>query len=84
MIFVDVRNADEQPLVKSFSHLNIPLSELAERTDELKQRNIVLFCASGKRSLAAAHLLLKWNDQLKVYSLKGGIHNWLQTQSSLL
>jgi len=84
VIFVDVRNADEQPLVKSFSHLNIPLSELAERTDELKQRNIVLFCASGKRSLAAAHLLLKWNDQLKVYSLKGGIHNWLQTQSSLL
>lgn len=84
VVFVDVRNADEQPRVKDFSHLNIPLSELGERAHELKQRNIVLFCASGKRSLSAAHLLLQCNDQLKVYSLKGGIDNWLQTQSSLL
>lgn len=84
VILVDVRNANEQPPVKGFSHVNIPLPELEERADELKQRNIVLFCASGKRSLAAARLLLQWNDQLKVYSLKGGIHNWLQTQSSLL
>lgn len=84
VILVDVRNSDEQPPVKSFSHLNIPLPELAERADELKQRNIVLFCASGKRSLAAARLLQQLNDQLKVYSLKGGIYNWLQTQSSLL
>jgi len=84
VVFVDVRNPDEQPPVKSFSHLNIPLPELAERAHELKQRDIVLFCASGKRSLAAARLLLQRSDQLNVYSLKGGIHNWLQTQSSLL
>ncbi len=84
VIFVDVRNIDEEPRIKNFSHLNIPLPELTERADELKQRNIVLFCASGKRSLAAARVLLQWNDQLKVYSLKGGIHHWLQTQSSVL
>lgn len=84
VIFVDVRNADEQPQVKEFLHVNIPLPELEERADELKQRNIVLFCASGKRSLAAARLLLQWNDQLSVSSLKGGIHNWLQTPYSLL
>ncbi|HTG56809.1 MAG TPA: HesA/MoeB/ThiF family protein, partial [Niabella sp.] len=84
VIFVDVRDADEQPRVEGFLHLHIPLSELEERADELKQRNIVLFCASGKRSLTAARLLLQWNDQLNVSSLKGGIHNWLQTQSSLL
>lgn len=84
VIFVDVRDADEQPRVKSFSHVGIPLPQLAEKAGELKQHNIVLFCASGKRSLAAARLLLQWNNRLNVFSLKGGIHNWLQTQSSLL
>lgn len=79
---VDVRNTGEQPLVKGFSYINIPLPELENRACELKQRNIVLFCASGKRSLAAARLLLQLNEQLKVYSLKGGINKWLQTQSS--
>ncbi|MCH5717674.1 HesA/MoeB/ThiF family protein [Niabella hibiscisoli] len=83
-VFVDVRNAGEQPLLKGFSHINIPLAELEDRVEELKQHNIVLFCASGKRSMKAVQLLNRLDDQLNVYSLKGGINNWQQTQSSLL
>ncbi len=80
IVFVDVRNAGEQPLVKGLSHINIPLPELENRTAELTQPNIVLFCASGRRSSQAAQLLNKLDIRLKVYSLRGGINNWLQTQ----
>ena len=54
----------------------IPLPDLKDGRSELdSQKPIVVYCASGGRSLAAAQLLsgLGFNE---VYNLKGGIKGW--------
>ncbi|MGD2185159.1 MAG: rhodanese-like domain-containing protein [Desulfobacterales bacterium] len=54
----------------------IPLPGLKDGLGQLdKQRPIIVYCASGGRSLAAAHLLsgLDFNE---IYNLQGGIKAW--------
>ncbi|QNA46230.1 HesA/MoeB/ThiF family protein [Lacibacter sediminis] len=78
---VDVREKDELPVVTEFSHMQISLSQLQQHTAWLTEDTIVVFCMSGKRSAQAAKQL---NDLFgaskKIYSLKGGIQQWIQQQ----
>lgn len=77
-IIVDVRESNEAPVIKGFPHLSIPMKELANRTGDIKKDTVVLFCQSGKRSLKAAEQLsVIFGESKKIYSLKGGIVNWL-------
>src|SRR5690606_10520425 len=58
--FIDVREADEllNGTIPGFA--NIPLSELESRLSEIrKDREVVLICRSGRRSLHVAKLLKK-------------------------
>jgi molybdopterin/thiamine biosynthesis adenylyltransferase/rhodanese-related sulfurtransferase len=72
-IIIDVREADELPKT-TLPHRNIPLSHLASSMDTITQNNILLFCQSGKRSLAAAEILLeRYGTSKKISHLKGGI-----------
>ncbi|HLP35784.1 HesA/MoeB/ThiF family protein [Lacibacter sp.] len=78
---VDVREKDEQPVVTEFSHMQIPLNSLQQHTAWLTEETIVLFCLSGKRSAAAAKQLTElFGTSKKIYSLKGGIQQWMQQQ----
>ncbi len=78
---VDVREKDEQPVVTAFSHLQIPLSGLQEHASWLTEDTIVVFCMSGKRSAMAVKQLTElFGATKKVYSLKGGIQQWMQQQ----
>ena len=78
---IDVREKDELPVVTEFSHMQIPLNSLQQHTAWLTEDTIVVFCLSGKRSAQAANQL---NELLgaskKIYSLKGGIQQWMQQQ----
>jgi adenylyltransferase/sulfurtransferase len=57
--------------------VNIPMSEVMGRIDELKQHTeIILCCASGKRSGTVAYHLTKRLPSNKVYSLAGGLENF--------
>jgi len=47
-----------------------------------KQDKIVVYCCSGKRSLLAAHSLMKMGYK-NVYSLKGGIEQWVNDGQAL-
>ncbi len=60
---------------------HIPLPELSERLNEL-ERNlpIVTYCRSGKRSLAAANMLVGQGFQ-EVMSLEGGMLAWQRAQA---
>ena len=77
VLFIDVREIDETPLVEEFSYLKIPLSGFEGALDQIKADNVVLFCQSGKRSLNAARMISEHYGKSKnVYSLKGGILAW--------
>ena len=78
---VDVREKDELPVVTEFTHLQISLSQLQQHTAWLTEESIVVFCLSGKRSkLAAKQLNEHFGTSKKIYSLKGGIQQWMQLQ----
>lgn len=79
---VDVREKDEQPVVTEFSHLQISLSQLQQHTAWLTEDTIIVFCQTGKRSaLAAKQLTDLFGTSKKIYSLKGGIQQWMQQQN---
>ncbi|WP_233621908.1 HesA/MoeB/ThiF family protein [Flavobacterium agrisoli] len=62
VLFLDVRNSDELPLVEFENCIQIPLSELEEKHSILdKSKEIIVFCQSGIRSKMAAEMLQKRN-----------------------
>lgn len=76
---VDVRELHELPVIQTFSHLRIPLSDLKESAGQLKNDTVVVFCQSGMRSLQAAkELSALWGDTKRIYSLQGGILSWIR------
>ena len=56
--------------------MNVPLSQLADRVDELpRDRPLVVYCASGYRSSVAVSLL-KREGLSDVANLVGGLGAW--------
>lgn len=73
VLFVDVREAGEQPQV-DFCHKKIPLSHFLNEMKDIEENKIVFFCQSGKRSMDAAQMFLdRYGESKKVYSLKDGV-----------
>lgn len=71
-IYIDVRNPNE--LSSGFAPYakNIPLGDLKTRYTELpKDKDLLIYCRSGRRSEAAAHFLVK-NGYDRVYNVLGG------------
>ena len=80
LVVLDVRTAREFEAGHVPGALNIPHDQLGARLEELaslRDKQIVLYCRSGKRSLyGAAHLLaVGFTD---VNSLAGGIIAWAE------
>ena len=74
---VDVRELHEMPTVNEFSHIRIPLAQLADNTSLIRSDTVITFCQSGKRSLQAAKILSGiFGNGKKIYSLRGGIIEW--------
>ncbi len=78
LFLIDVREPYEHDEF-NIGGINIPITELPFRTDELKQfgeGDFVLYCQSGNRSGLAQKLL---SMQLKIENtihLKGGVKAW--------
>lgn len=67
-VFVDVRSPAEFASGNAPGSINIPLNELPSRLDELpKDRDVVVFCASGSRS-GMAKMMLKTKGFQKVHN----------------
>jgi glyoxylase-like metal-dependent hydrolase (beta-lactamase superfamily II)/rhodanese-related sulfurtransferase len=72
---VDVRNRNETGLGLIFRHaLTIPLPELRERLDEIPvDKPIVVHCAAGYRSAAAASIISAQIHKVPVYDLSEAV-----------
>ena len=76
-LLLDVREADEFAAARADGAALVPMSEFAERYEELpKDRPIRVICASGNRSAAATAFLLRngWTD---VANVAGGTSAWI-------
>jgi len=75
--FVDVRTPGEYKANHRKPFKNIPLAELANRSNELdREKEVVIICQSGMRSSKAAKILKKQGFN-HVTNVKGGMGAWM-------
>jgi molybdopterin/thiamine biosynthesis adenylyltransferase/rhodanese-related sulfurtransferase len=75
IVVIDVRESGEMPEFKGENVIQIPLKELEEYSKKLnKNQEIVLFCQTGQRSLAAMNYLQK-SGFVGVFHLGKGIES---------
>jgi adenylyltransferase/sulfurtransferase len=78
LLLVDIREAHELPKLSELTHLAIPLSELHNRLNELRDSDVLFVCQSGRRSLQAAMMIKNELESSRAYSLKGGVEELLK------
>lgn len=81
LLLLDCREQLEFNHVHIDSATLVPMSEISTRLEELtphKQREIVVYCHHGGRSLQVT-IWLKQQGFANVKSLSGGIDEWAQT-----
>lgn len=75
-LLVDVREPDEFAVVRIPGAVLLPLSRLQEEYERLPTgRPLILQCASGRRSLAAAGFLQQ-RGYADVTNMEGGVVEW--------
>jgi rhodanese-related sulfurtransferase len=75
---LDVRELEENQFVALPNSTLIPLGELAARAGEIsdwREKNVVVYCHHGIRSLHAIGLLQAMGFT-RLRNLSGGIHGW--------
>lgn len=76
-VVVDVRTESEFEMGHVKGALNIPVSEMRNRLDEIpKDKTLLLYCAVGYNGYLASQIL-KANDYKEVYNLSGGYRLYL-------
>jgi adenylyltransferase/sulfurtransferase len=76
LFILDVRNPEEYQICRLAGSKLLPLPQLAARYTELDpEREIIVHCKSGMRSLKAQHFLRQKGFK-RVVNLKGGILAW--------
>jgi len=79
MVLLDVRTNNEYAQGHIPGAVHIPLSEIGEKVKKLKKdKDIVVFCASGNRSIWAIKRLMGMGFK-NLYNLKGGYRAWKRT-----
>jgi adenylyltransferase/sulfurtransferase len=74
-IIIDVRETDEYPKLE-IPYLSIPLSQLKENSTQIQQKNVIVVCQSGKRSIAGAKFLQEiLGKEYNISHLQDGINN---------
>lgn len=79
-LLVDVREKDEVSILAYDvpNIINIPLSEFEERFNEIpKDKDVVMVCKGGGRSLRAAGFLVN-HGYTNVVNMQHGIARWVQ------
>lgn len=77
-LLLDCREVEEHKIVNIEGAMLLPMSELGDRLDELapyRDKQIVVHCHHGGRSLRVAHWLRE-QGYLQTQSMAGGIDRW--------
>ncbi len=77
-VAIDVREIGEVPVLDSRTYIQRPMSEFDTLLrEDIQEKDVILICQHGIRSLAAAAALKeKYGAEKNIYSLKGGIVRW--------
>ena len=71
-VLIDVRTPGEVAEGTAPGSINIPLQEAEQRLGEfLKDKDLLIFCRSGKRSMAVSNFLIQ-NGYERVFNVVGG------------
>ena len=85
VLLVDCRRKEEWDICKIDGAVLYPLAEFSQHLpvirSQAKDRQVVVYCHTGRRSLVAAHLLQK--EGIKALSLRGGIEAWADIDDSV-
>lgn len=74
---IDVREQREFETGHILGARNIPLSQLKQRSGEIRpDKPVYLYCQSGSRSVRAAQFLKKKHNCEDLVHLKGGFRKW--------
>lgn len=74
-VVIDVREPEEQPKL-DVPYISIPLSQLKENVSQINNRNVIVVCQSGKRSLSGAKILQEiLGPEYSISHLEGGINH---------
>jgi rhodanese-related sulfurtransferase len=79
-LIVDLRTAPEFGVAHLPGAVNVPLSELEKRVDEVrpaKGRDLLIYCLNGARTRQAEPLLYA-HDVDTFYHLEGSLEGWLR------
>lgn len=77
-LIVDVRKPPEYAIAHIPGAVNIPLSELAERLEEIKSdTGVLIYCLNGTRTRKAEQVLID-NEINEFYHLEGAFEKWLR------
>ena len=73
-VLIDVRTpAEVAKGMPAATAINIPLQEMPQRLSEFpKDKDLLIYCRSGKRSMAASKFLVE-NGYTRVFNVEGGI-----------
>ena len=73
-VLIDVRTpAEVAKGMATATAINIPLQEMPQRLSEFpKDKDLLIYCRSGKRSMAASKFLVE-NGYTRVFNIDGGI-----------
>ena len=75
-ILLDVRESWEQQICRLPGSIDIPMSQVAVRLDEIDpQQDVVVVCHHGIRSQNIAYYLQQAGYE-NLYNLRGGINAW--------
>lgn len=75
-LLIDVRTPEEYEKEHIPGARLIPLNELDRRSSELdRQKKVITYCRSGRRSMGGAILLCNQNFK-ELFNMEGGITNW--------
>lgn len=74
---IDVRQEIEHQTY-NIGGKNLPLNKLESLTCEIdSEKEVVVYCQTGKRSEGAIRILSKYFPQTRLYSLKNGLQDWI-------
>lgn len=76
LVIIDVREPDEHERSRIEGVPLIPMSELAERIDEVPDGELAVICRSGGRSAQVADFLTAHGEHGTVANVDGGIIAW--------
>jgi rhodanese-related sulfurtransferase len=79
-LMLDVRETQEYEGGRVPNAVHLPLSQLAERGEEIRRfsaRPVIAYCERGTRSRSAAAALAKLGFA-QVYTLRGGLRAWAE------